>query len=138
MISHVNAATLQFDLNNEFSGADTPSGTPIATIDNDDSLSNGGLLNDATNSVLLRMDINDLSGGEGILKWFFNFDQTDAENLSFTHVSGAAASYFQAGSNCSGQNCKADGDGTNDWVFFFDKDVFSIDGTYTSSVYEIS
>lgn len=127
--AHADTPFLQFDLDTEFSGGTEPSGTApwlTATFDNNDT-------NDFdTTTVLLTMDSSSLTGTEGILDWYFNFDPNEnSSNLTITYVSGAQASSINQGDD----SWMANGDGKYDFQFLFNDEEFNPNMT---SVYEVS
>jgi hypothetical protein len=120
------AATLTYELNTTLTGT-TPSGSISATFDD----SYGG---DST--VRLFMDASDLSGTEGVLQWYFNFDSAEtAGSLTLTYVSGAEAT-----TDINQDSLKADGDGHFDFAFRFqdEPDGLGPDSNDATSVYDIT
>ena len=123
-------AQLQMDLDYEFSGATEPQGPGpswlTATFDNVDS-----------DTVLLTMDASGLIDDESVKNWLFNFQYSDATNLSFAYQSGAVASITT--DDDPNNVLQADGDGYFDIEFMFVDDTFSRDsGASLTSVYEIT
>ena len=105
------AASVTFNLDYEFSGAQEPQSmtTPWAVATIDDSF--GG-----ANTVRLTMNATNLVGTESITSWFFNFSG-DASMISFTEVDVTdAAVNATLGNN---DTYKADGDGFFDIKFDF-------------------
>jgi hypothetical protein len=107
----VQAASITFGLDVEFSGATQPAGSPpwiTATFDD----SFGDL-----NTVRLIMSADNLVGDESIGFWLFNFDPTlDLTQLSFTAVSNTAS---VPNISTDINVFKADGDGLYDIQFNF-------------------
>jgi hypothetical protein len=106
------AATLTFELDTEFSGAQTPEGTPpYITATFDDSF--GG-----PNSVRLTMSASNLVDAESVDTWYFNFDPAlDPTQLAFAIVGtpGSTPNSISTGVNAF----MADGDGMYDILFDF-------------------
>jgi hypothetical protein len=106
------AASVTFNLDYEFSGAQQPQGTaPWATATIDDSF--GG-----PNTVRLTMSTGGLVGSEFVSGWYFNFDPAlDPTLLTFTAIDAADSTpdSVQTGVNAY----KADGDGFYDILFAF-------------------
>lgn len=125
------AATLEYELNTLLTGT-SPSGSISATFND----SYGG-----ANTVRLFMDASGLSGTEGVLQWYFNFDPAEtASSLTLNYVSGATAT-----TEINQDSLKADGDGYFDFAFRFNdeptglgpdsNDLISVyDITYTSAI----
>jgi hypothetical protein len=128
------AATLTFELGIEFSGADTPEGTPpFVTATFDDSA--GG-----PNDVRLTMSTGGLVDAESVANWFFNFNPAlDPTQITFTAVNNAASvpNAIQKGVNAF----LADGDGHFDIAFDFPPPPGSNNARFTageSVVYDLT
>lgn len=110
-ITSAQAAQVTFDLNTEFSGAQTPENTYTATFDDTAC---------GVDCVRLTMSITGTSttefidGASGNFGWGFNLDPTlDLLSLNFTGISGNLADSISKGTNAF----KADGDGFYDFIF---------------------
>lgn len=117
-----NATAITFDLDVEFSGAQSPMGqVPWLRAVIDD----GG----GTGSVTLTLIALNLVGSEFVTGWYFNVNPVYG-SLAVAHVGGVA------GSASYSQNAyKADGDGKYDLLFSFDSNAFTAG---ESSVWTIS
>ncbi len=117
------AATVTFDLNVEFSGADEPVGTaPWLTATFDDMGTPG--------TVRLTMDSSGLTASEFVDEWLFN---SDVAIDSFTYVSGQAAD-----STYSADAYKADGAGFFDLKFDFPASNSDRFGANETSIYDLA
>jgi len=109
------AASVTFNLDFEFSGAQQPQGTaPWITAVIDDSFGDA-------NTVRLTMEATNLVGEESIALWFFNFSG-NADNLTFSPFDNTAATVndiITDNTNPTNAALKADGDGFFDIVFDF-------------------
>ena len=90
------ADSVTFVLDESF-GAVPPTGSPTITFDDENT----------AGSVELTFDLTDLSGGEKVGSWYFNFVD-DPTTLSFSHDSGAEASGIATSNSFDFQ---ANGDG---------------------------
>jgi len=120
----VQATTLTFDLDYEFSGATPPAGiAPWITATFDDTFGDA-------NTVRLTMSASNLVGAEFIDDWLFNFDDTlDPTQLTFAIVGmpGSTPNNINTGVDAF----KADGDGFFDVEFDFP--VAAGDDRFTSN-----
>lgn len=108
------AATITFDLNYEFSGATSPSGTGPWLVATFEDVSGGVQLTLTSN-----LSRNEFVGQKG---WYFNFDPSlNLDNLSFIYQSGTEAASIQKEEQ---NKYKADGDGFYDIRFTWDANVF--------------
>lgn len=96
------ADSVTFVLDESF-GAVPPTGSPTITFDDENT----------AGSVELTFDLTDLSGGEKVTSWYFNFAD-DATTLSFFYDSGPAASAITTSSS---QDLQANGDGGYNILF---------------------
>jgi hypothetical protein len=128
------AASVTFNLSVEFSGADTPEGTPpFVTATVDDSF--GG-----SDTVRLTMSTANLVGTENVGLWYFNLNPAlDPTLLSFSVVdnSDSVPNAISTGVNAF----MADGDGNFDILFDFPPPPGNAAGLFTSGetvVYDIT
>jgi hypothetical protein len=130
------AATVTFDLDIEFSGAQSPQGpAPWITAEIDDSV--GG-----ADTVRLTMTTPNLTLNESVTSWFFNFSG-DATQLAFTEVDVTAAvvNNIYTDNSDSDPNLKADGDGFFDFGFDFAPPPGNMASRFTSGetiVYDLT
>ena len=132
------AATVTFNLDYEFSGAQQPQSvtTPWAVATIDDSV--GG-----ADTVRLTMEATNLVGAESIGKWFFNFsgDATQLVINSFDTNDATVNAILQDNTG-SNNALKADGDGFFDFGFDFSPpgnrfsggEMMVFDLTYTAPI----
>lgn len=118
------ADTITYELNFEFSGAQSPQGPqPWLTATFDDF--------DGTGLVQLTMNAANLVGTEFVSDWSFNLDPTmSLTNLNIAYVSGVQATTVVK----SEDGLKADGDGYFDISFLWNNGLFG-PGATTTSVY---
>jgi hypothetical protein len=127
IVGQAQADTLNYTLDVTMTGT-TPSGNPTAFFDDSEP---------GANTVRLTMNSGGLSGTEGILQWYFNFDpEKTASLLTLTYVSGAMATTTDINEN----NLKADGDGYFDFAFRFldEPNGLGPDSNDLTSVYDIT
>jgi hypothetical protein len=96
------ADSVTFVLDESF-GAVPPTGSPTITFDDENT----------AGSVEVTFDLTDLSGGEKVTSWYFNFAD-DATDLSFAYGSGPDVSAITTSSS---QNLQANGDGLYNILF---------------------
>ncbi|UCB54725.1 MAG: VPLPA-CTERM sorting domain-containing protein [Thiotrichales bacterium] len=133
---YASAASVTFNLDIEFGGAQQPQGpTPWITAVVDDSFGDA-------NTVRLTMNATNLVGSESIANWFFNFSG-DATQLTFTGVDTADATVNEILTDNTGSdaNLKPAGDGFFDFGFDFAPPPGTSPARFTAGetmVYDIS
>ncbi|MCF8060999.1 MAG: PEP-CTERM sorting domain-containing protein [Deltaproteobacteria bacterium] len=140
------SATLSFELDHEFSGATPPEGDPpwVRAVFEDHS----------PGSVLLTLDNFNLTAGEFITEWYFNFessaellqiDLVQALNANKQDITTLFADHTLEGIELGQDDYKADGDGIYDILFHFAKnsnlEESSYDGRFgaqTQALFQIT
>jgi hypothetical protein len=106
----VGAAIVSFDLNFEFSGAQTPAGSPswgTATFDDEGT--------PGTVELEMAANINQGTSGEFVRFWYFNFDPT--LSLTAANFDSDPLATNAGGITVQEDSLKADGDGFFDFRF---------------------
>jgi hypothetical protein len=120
------AATVSFDLNFEFSGAQTPAGSPP--------WGNATFTDTDTNEVTLTLTSYINQGGqtgEWFAEWYFNFNPDLPFNFGTGNFSSTDTN--KGGLTIDENNLKADGDGYFDFRFDWRNGVFN-SGTVTWTI----